>query len=317
MSTPIAPWLPPEAATTGVVKGPESAPKRDRQHPRFEIRQAMNQNILYGIVLLSAVGHAVWNALLKNATDRLIMMVAIRIVGLLYGLVVLSVVQWPAAASLPWVLAATLAMWIYQGLLIQGYQVGDLSFVYPLARGVAPVLLTGLAFLSIGETIALYQFLGVISISVGIATLAFLGQGGWPSLVYAVLIGASIATYSLLSGVGVRYSGNLLGFSAALEVATGLGMLTYATSTRGGSIVPSLLTIWPTGLGAGAISVGGYLSFLVAVSYLPIGPVSAIRECSALFGVLIGVFVMNERFGVVRAIGAFLMTGGIVLLSLF
>jgi drug/metabolite transporter (DMT)-like permease len=94
-------------------------------------------------------------------------------------------------------------------------------------------------------------------------------------------------------------------------------MLTYAASMRGGSILPSLLAIWATGLGAGAISVGGYLAFLVAVSYLPIGPVSAIRECSALFGVLIGVFFMKERFGVVRAIGAFLMTGGIVLLSLF
>jgi drug/metabolite transporter (DMT)-like permease len=277
----------------------------------------MNQNLLYGIVLLSAVGHAVWNALLKNATDRLIMMIAIRIVGLLYGLIVLSVVEWPATASLPWLLAAALAMWIYQGLLIKGYQVGDLSFVYPLARGIAPVLLTGLAFLSIGEKITSQQLLGVISISFGIATLAFLGQGGRSSLVYAALTGASIATYSLLSGVGVRSSGNLLGFSAALEAATGLGMLIYATSTRGRSIVPSLLAIWPTGLGAGAISVGGYLAFLVAVSYLPIGPVSAIRECSALFGVLIGVFVINERFGVVRAVGAFLMTGGIVLLSLF
>jgi drug/metabolite transporter (DMT)-like permease len=266
---------------------------------------------------LSAAGHAVWNALLKNATDRLIMMVAIRIVGLLYGLIVLSVVEWPPTASLPWLLAAALAMWVYQGLLIQGYQAGDLSFVYPLARGIAPVLLTGLAFLSIGESVTSQQLLGVISISLGIATLAFLGRGGWSGLVYAALTGASIASYSLLSGVGVRSSGNLLGFSAALEVATGLGMVTYAASTRGRSIVPSLLAIWATGLGAGAISVGGYLAFLVAVSYLPIGPVSAIRECSALFGVLIGVFVMKERFGVVRAIGAFLMTGGIVLLSLF
>jgi drug/metabolite transporter (DMT)-like permease len=93
-------------------------------------------------------------------------------------------------------------------------------------------------------------------------------------------------------------------------------MLTYAAYTRGGSIVPSFLTIWATGLGAGAISVGGYLTFLVAVKCLPIGPVAAIRECSALFGVLIGVFVMKERFGAVRAIGAFLMTGGIMLLSL-
>jgi multidrug transporter EmrE-like cation transporter len=164
----------------------------------------MNQNLLYGVVLLSAVGHAVWNALLKNATDRLAMMVAIRIVGLLYGLVVLSVVEWPSIGSLPWLLSAALAMWVYQGLLIKGYQSGDLSFVYPLARGIAPILLTGLAFLSIGESLTSPQLLGVVSISLGIATLAVLGRGGGSSLAYAVFTGASIASYSLLSGLGVR-----------------------------------------------------------------------------------------------------------------
>src|SRR6267143_2129813 len=91
------------------------------RRPRFEVRQAMNQNLLYGIVLLSAVGHAVWNALLKTATDRLIMMIAIRIVGLLYGLIVLSVVEWPPTASLPWLLAAALAMWVYLCLLLHVY----------------------------------------------------------------------------------------------------------------------------------------------------------------------------------------------------
>ena len=277
----------------------------------------MSQTLLYGIVLLSAVGHAGWNALLKRSMDRLVMMVAIRIVGLLYGLVVLSMVKWPSAGSLPWLLAAALAMWVYQGLLIKGYEAGDLSFVYPLARGIAPVLLTGLAFFTIGESLAPQHLLGVASISLGIGTLAFLGHGGRSSLVLAALTGASIASYSLLSGLGVRSSDNVLGFSAALEVVTGLGMLAYAVSTRGGSIVPSLLAVRVAGLGAGAISVGGYLAFLLAVSYLPIGPVSAIRECSALFGVIIGVFIMKEHFGGVRAVGAILMTGGIALLSLF
>jgi drug/metabolite transporter (DMT)-like permease len=174
-----------------------------------------------------------------------------------------------------------------------------------------------MAFLSIGEPLTSSQLLGVLSISLGIATLAFLGRGTWTSLVYALLTGASIASYSLLSGLGVRSSGNLLGFSAALEVATGLGMLTYTATMRTRSTLSSLLAIWPIGLGAGAMSVGGYLAFLAAVCYLPIGPVSAIRECSALFGVLIGVVFLKERFGVIRAIGAFLMIGGIALLSLF
>lgn len=69
------------------------------------------------------------------------------------------------------------------------------------------------------------------------------------------------------------------------------------------------------GIGAGLLSVVGYLTFLVAVNRLPIGPVSAIRECSALFGVLIGIFIMKEPFGAASAAGGLLMTLGIVVLS--
>jgi drug/metabolite transporter (DMT)-like permease len=76
-----------------------------------------------------------------------------------------------------------------------------------------------------------------------------------------------------------------------------------------------LLAIWPTGMGAGLLSIMGFLTYLVAATYLPLGPVSAVRECSALFGVLIGILVMKEPFGTARAMGALLMTFGIIVLS--
>jgi drug/metabolite transporter (DMT)-like permease len=275
----------------------------------------MNQSLLYGIVLLSAAGHASWNALLKGTSDRLVMMVAIRVVGLVYGFMLLWYAGMPSNESLKWLIAAAAAMWVYQALLVQGYRFGDLSFVYPLARGVAPVISTVFAFLLIGEAVSLMQLLGVISISFGIVMLALLGRGSHIALIYACLIGASVATYSLLSGAGVRLSGNLFGFSAALEIASGVGFLLYATILRGRSFVPPLVAIWPMGLGAGLLSVVGYLTFLVAANHLPIGPVTAIRECSALFGVLIGVFVMKEPFGATRAAGALVVTLGIIVLS--
>jgi hypothetical protein len=73
----------------------------------------MNQNLLYSAVLLSAVAHASWNALLKTTSDRLVLMAAIRIVGLLYGFIVLYVVGAPSIESLSWMIAAAVAMWIY------------------------------------------------------------------------------------------------------------------------------------------------------------------------------------------------------------
>jgi drug/metabolite transporter (DMT)-like permease len=277
----------------------------------------MTPILLYGMVLLSAIGHASWNAFLKSTPDRLAMMVVIRLVGLSYGLILMCWAGLPSIESLKWVIAAAVAMWLYQALLVQGYGIGDLSFVYPLARGVAPVILTALAFLLIKDSVSFWQLLGVISISLGIITLALLGRGSLVALIYAALIGVSVAVYSLLSGAGVRQSGNLLGFSAAVEIASGVGVLVYAAMARGRSIARSLAAIWPTGLGAGLLSVVGYVTFLVAANLLPIGPVSAIRECSALFGVLIGVFIMKERFAAARAVGAVLMTVGIIMLSVF
>jgi drug/metabolite transporter (DMT)-like permease len=275
----------------------------------------MNQNMLYGIVLLSAIGHASWNALLKKTPDRLVMMVAIRIVGLFYGFVLLSFAGVPSIECLKWAAAAAAAMWVYQGLLVQSYNFGDLSFVYPLARGVVPVILTAAAFLLLKESVSLAQLLGVLSISLGIITLALLGHGSLIALIYASLVGSSVAAYSLLSGAGVRLSGNLFGFSAVLEIASGLGFLVIAAIARGRSFASSLVAIWPMGIGAGLLSALGYLTFLVAVNRLPIGPVSAIRECSALFGVLIGIFIMKEPFGAARAAGGLLMTFGIIVLS--
>jgi drug/metabolite transporter (DMT)-like permease len=275
----------------------------------------VSQNLLYGAVLLSAIGHAAWNALLKRTSDRLAMMVAIRIVGLLYGLIFLWLVGMPSIESLKWVLATAVVMWVYQALLVQGYHFGDLSFVYPLARGVAPAVSTVFAFLLVKEAISLAQLFGVISISLGIVVLALLGRGGRFALAYGALIGVSVASYSVISAVGVRLSGNLFGFSAALEVASGSGFLLYAAIARGKSFVPSLAAMWPTGIGAGLLSVVGYLTFLVAANDIPIGPVSALRECSALFGVLIGIVVIKEPCGGTRALGALLMTLGIIVLA--
>src|SRR5712672_456650 len=113
--------------------------------------------LLYGLVLLSAMAHAAWNALVKNAADRLLMMAAIRLVGLTYGLFMLPFVPWPCAVEWMWLALATLAVFAYYGLLIQSYRIGDMSLVYPIARGIAPVLLALIAFLAIDERLSLLQ----------------------------------------------------------------------------------------------------------------------------------------------------------------
>ncbi len=92
--------------------------------------------------------------MVKSAADRVLMMGAIRVVGLLFGLAVLPFVPWPSPTTWIWLALATAATFVYYGLLIESYRIGDLSQVYPLARGSAPVLLALIAFVTIDERLA-------------------------------------------------------------------------------------------------------------------------------------------------------------------
>jgi len=98
----------------------------------------MSAALLYGLVILSAIAHATWNALVKSAGDRMLTMVAIRTTGMMCGLAALPFVDWPAPESWKWLAVTAVVMFAYYALLVRSYGVGDMSVVYPLARGLAP-----------------------------------------------------------------------------------------------------------------------------------------------------------------------------------
>jgi drug/metabolite transporter (DMT)-like permease len=276
----------------------------------------MSAALLYGLVILSAIAHAVWNALVKSAGDRAMTMVAIRTVGMMLGLIALPFVDWPAPESWKWLALTAAVMFAYYALLVRSYGVGDMSVVYPLARGLAPVLTTIAAFLVIGEALSAGQLAAVVMISIGIMALSF-GAGASRSAVgFALATGVSVATYSFFAGLGVRSAGTVLGFQACLEIVTGFGMLCYGVVARRADLVLYVRRHGAVGLFAGAVSVLGFLAYLVAARSLPLGPVSALRETSVIFGAVLGTIVLREGFGPRRIAAAVLVTVGIVLLAL-
>jgi drug/metabolite transporter (DMT)-like permease len=284
---------------------------------RFDPREEENvsPDLLYALILLAAVAHATWNALVKSAIDRLLTMAVIRLVGLVFGLAVLPFVPWPGDTALMWLGLACVANFAYHALLIQSYRVGDLSLVYPLARGSAPVLLALTAFIAIDERLAPAQIAAVMLITGGILALV-IGKGNdWTTVGFALATGISIATYSFFGGLGVRSSPSVLGFQAWLEILTGLGMLIFAAISRCGQIRVFVRTGGGTGLLAGVLSVSGYLVFLAAAKVLPLAPVAALRECSLIFGTIIGAVLLKEGFGLRRVTAATLVTSGIVALA--
>ena len=275
----------------------------------------MSAALLYGLVVFSAIAHAAWNALVKSAGDRMLTMVAIRTTGMLFGLAALPFVDWPAPESWKWLAVTALVMFAYYALLVRSYGVGDMSVVYPLARGLAPVLTTIAAFVAIGEALSATQVAAVALISLGIMVLSLAAGASRTAVGFALATGVVVATYSFFAGLGVRAAGTVLGFQAWLEVVTGFGTFCYGVVVRRADVVDYARRHGLTGFAAGAVSVLGFLAFLVAATSLPLGPVSAVRETSVIFGAVLGTLVLKEGFGPRRIAAAIMVTVGIVLLA--
>ena len=275
----------------------------------------MSAAFLYGLVVFSAIANSVWNALVKSAGDRTLTMVAIRAAGLVMGLAALPFVDWPAPDSFKWLALTAAVMFGYYALLIRSYDLGDMSVVYPLARGIAPVLTTVAALLFISEALSTGQMLAVGLISLGLMALSFGAGASGQAVGFALATGVSVATYSFFGGLGVRAAGTVLGFQACLEIVTGAGMVGYALVARRATIPAYARRHGAIGLLAGVISVLGFLAFLLAARSLPLGPVVALRETSVIFGAIIGTLILKEGFGPRRITAAAMVVGGIALLA--
>ena len=156
--------------------------------------------------------------------------------------------------------------------------------------------------------------MAVAMISLGIMALSFGAGASRAAVGFALATGVSVATYSFFAGLGVRTAGTVLGFQACLEIITGFGTFCYGAVARRAELAAYVRRHGAIGLLAGVVA-AGFLAFLVAATSLPLGPVSAVRETSVIFGAVLGAIVLKEGFGPRRIAAAMLMTVGIVLLA--
>lgn len=278
----------------------------------------MTPEVAWFLVLAAAVGHAVWNAIVKTSGDRLLVLAAIRAVGLLYGLAALPFVPALPAEALPALAAAVAAHGLYYILLLRAYAGGDLGVVHPLSRGLAPLLLAAVAWLAAGERLGSGAMAGLLLTSLGIALLALRAGADAVTVRLSAAVGAAIAAYSFFGAIGVRSAGSVLAFQAWLEILTGVGVVGWTAVARSrGEVLAYIRRSGGIGALAGVISVGGYLAYLAAAAIMPMAAVAAVRESSALFSAVIGAVVLREAFGPRRIAAAALVTGGIAALAVF
>lgn len=208
----------------------------------------------------------------------------------------------------------------YMLLLMRSFTLGDFGQMYPIARGTAPLVVTVLAAVFVGEVPDGWATAGVAVASTGLVGLALWGIRGsgkspqWPAIVAALATGLAIAGYTTVDGVGVRASGSSLGYIAWLMILEGLAIPLYALYRRRSALAAQLRPYAVRGLIGAALSVTAYGLVLWAQTRAALAPVAALRESSIIVGAAIGTLFFKERFGAPRIAAAGLMVVGIGLM---
>ncbi len=275
------------------------------------------------VVLLAVLGsaflHALWNALVKTGASRMGAMVILSVCEVPIGLGVALFRDVPAARVLPWVLASGLVHFFYKFFLTIAYERGDLSRVYPIARGTAPLVVALLSGLLLSDIVTKVQFAGITILGLGILMMAqgVFAQGENRRLLpFALGSAAATAAYTLIDGQGARIAGDAVGYVAWVFVVDGMGFALGMLAWKGVAVLPKLPKPWATGTLAAAASYGAYGISVWAMTVAPIALVAALRETSILFAVLIGWLGFGERMTRGKGLAAVVIVAGVVVTRL-
>jgi drug/metabolite transporter (DMT)-like permease len=267
----------------------------------------------FALALTAAALHATWNVLLAGARDvRAATSVALCVAVLLFTPV--AAVSWSVEReAVPWIVASAALELVYFLLLTAAYRRSDLSLVYPIARGSAPILvLLGAAFA--GAALGAVQAAGVVLAGAGVMLVRGIGGAVDSSgVLLSLAIGATIAGYTLADKEGIEHAATIPYLVLVLApVAAATLVLQLSTdgvrSVRDELRAPAVL--------AGVLSFAAYALALAALERASAASVAAVRETSILFAVALGAFVLRERVTGSRVVGAALVMVGVGFVAL-
>ena len=273
-----------------------------------------------GIVLLAAMLHASWNAMLHGNRDRFLSMTWMSIAIAAVATFVVLRNPLPASAAWPYIVASGLVHIVYNVSLVRSYRRNDLALAYPIARGSSPLLVTLGAALFADEAIGPLRALGVAMVSGGIIVIALQGhRTSRAGALAALTTGAMIALYTVIDGIGVRLSGDQpLSYTAWMFLFYWL-MPVLFVAVRGLAPLWAPVRSEPLAVGSslvgGLVSIAAYGIVIWALQSGAMGAVSALRETSVVFAVLIGRVFLRESVSATRWLACIVVAAGAVCLG--
>lgn len=255
-------------------------------------------------VLLAALLHASWNFLVKSTADKHLSMTAVVVGHAPFALAVLSFVPLPQREALPYLLAGAGLHACYQLFLLASYRIGDLSQVYPLARGSAPLIVAGVSVTLLGVDLSWAETTAVVLIGTGIMSLVLVrrrdGLRNGKAATLAMITGCFIAAYSLVDGTGARLAGTALGYYGCLSTLNAIIFAVVIRFARPGLVTQIVRQNVKLCLTGGGTSFVAYALVTWAFTLAPIALVAALRETSIIFALLLGVLALKERLDLLK-----------------
>lgn len=274
---------------------------------------------VFAAVLAAAAMHAGWNSFLKLKIEPFLVMTYITGACGLIAFPALLVFGWPIGPAWPWVAASITLHLGYYFALSAAYARADMSQVYPIARGGAPLLTATATTFLLREPVGTAQIAGIATLGFGVAAMSIVGRRRGTSfdpvaVGLALVTAVVICAYTLVDGIGARTAGDPHSYSATLFVLDAVPLPLCALLTRGKAVLAPLRQHWPQALAAGAMSLGSYWIAIWAMTVAPIALVAALREASVLFASVIAVVILKEPLQWPRAAAAVAILASLVLI---
>jgi drug/metabolite transporter (DMT)-like permease len=279
----------------------------------------MSSHVL-AVVLVGALLHASWNAMVKSRTDTFLVTVLVAGGAGVLSALGLLVLRAPDPASWPYIASSTVVQLAYYALLVAAYRNGDMSHAYPLMRGSAPLLVAMASGPLIGERLGAVQWLAVGCICGGIMamylTTGAKRPGAHRTTIFALLTACMIAAFTLIDGIGVRKSGAPVAYTMWIFMLNAVGLIAWTAARRPGELAAYARTNMRIVLLGGGANLGSYALALWAMTHAPVAAVAALRETSILFAVAIAALVLREKISLQRLAAVALVGCGAVAMRL-
>ena len=276
----------------------------------------MNTSIIFFIILFAAFAHAGWSSLVKSNEDSLFIMGMTSIVEIIIFTPLVFFIPFPPLKIWYFIIASVIIHGFYRFTVVSSYQFGDLSFVYPIARGTSSLLLVLLSLIFLSDQISLLGFASIIIVCAGIFLIAYdrINQFNTKAFLLACMTALLIAIYTLIDGLGVRETENKFSYIFWLLLLNGIPVLGFSLLFKREVFLNITKKQIGKGLSAGILAIVSYGLVVWAMKHIEIAYVSAIRETSIVIATLIGFFLLGEKQAKKRIVPAVLVLCGITIL---